>query len=230
MQILTPFPRPETDEVHIHCCALAGDDVRYLSPDEQLRADRLLDPLKADRFRSCRGLLREILGRYLGVQPDTLHFAEGEYGKPYLCDRARNILPLHFNLSHAGSMFLLAVAADREVGIDIEQIREDTPVLAMARLAFSPCEQQTLSALPVHQQRSAFYRCWTRKEACMKACGMGFNLQSNSFTVSLLPETPVSLFLPGDTSQWLLLDIPVPENYCATLAVQGTTPRILTMV
>ena len=169
-----------------------------------------------------RSLLREILGGYLGALPDEFRFAVGEHGKPYLSDNVR----LHFNLSHSGALFILAVAADREVGIDIEQFRDDTPFPGMARLAFSPREQKELFALPEHQQRSAFYRCWTRKEAYLKACGMGFALRSNSFDINLLPETPTVLISPDDLSHWTLNDVVVPEGYCAALAVTGLAPLI----
>jgi 4'-phosphopantetheinyl transferase len=205
---------------------LIADAARYVSQDEIQRADRLLDPRKRDRFLACRGLLREILGNYLGLQPERLHFAVGANGKPFLAANSANNSRLHFNLSHSGTLFLLAIAADREVGIDIERLRDDTPFHDIARLAFSPREQDKLFAIPHHLQRSAFYRCWTRKEAYMKACGMGFALPSNSFTVSLLPSTPANFILPDETPGWHIVDIAVPEDYSAALAVQGHNPFI----
>ena len=219
---MIPFPWPESNEVHIHCLPLATGAARYLSPDELLRADLLRDPDKKNNFKAGRGLLREILGGYLGLQPEELHFALGEQGKPYLCGNDQ----LHFNLSHSGALFMLAVAADREIGIDIEQLRDDTPFPDMARLAFSPREQKELFALPDHQQRSAFYRCWTRKEAYMKACGRGFALRSNSFDINLHQETPAVLISPDDLSHWTLEDVAAPEGYCAALVANGLTPVI----
>ncbi|NTV48024.1 MAG: 4'-phosphopantetheinyl transferase superfamily protein [Geobacteraceae bacterium] len=219
---MIPFPWPEDNEVHIHCLPLAAGASHYLSSDEVLRADRLLDPNKRNSFMAGRGLLREILGGYPGVQPDELHFAVGEHGKPHLSGNGR----LHFNLSHSGALFILAVVSDREVGIDIEQLRDDTPVPDMARLAFSPREQKELFALPDHLQRRAFYRCWTRKEAYLKACGMGFALRSNSFDVSLHQETPAVLISPDNLTKWTLMDVTVPEGYCAALAVKGSAPII----
>jgi 4'-phosphopantetheinyl transferase len=225
-QAMMPFPLPLANEVHIHGETLATEITRYVSPDEMRRADRLLDPSKRNLFMASRGLLREILGRYLGIQPQEIFFVVGAHGKPFLSANAASNDRLHFNLSHSGTLFLLAVAVDREVGIDVEQLRNDTPFPDMARLAFSPREQRELFALPDHLQRSAFYRCWTRKEAYLKACGMGFDLPSNSFDVSLLPETPASLIAPGDLSHWILQDIRVPDGYCATLAVQESAPII----
>lgn len=208
--------------MHIHCVSLSTEMGRYVAPDEQLRADRLLDPNKRGLFLASRGVLREILGRYLGAQPEELQFVMGEHGKPYLSSNTR----LNFNLSHSGTLFLLAIAANREVGIDVELLREDTPFTDIARHAFSPREQEELSALPEHLQRSAFYRCWTRKEAYLKACGMGFDLKSSSFDVSLLPEVPAPLIVPGDRSRWILQNITVPATYYAALAVQGSAAVI----
>lgn len=222
MPTLIPFPWPLADEVHIHCLALDTANVWHASPDELRRAESLFDPLKKKRFLASRTLLREILGRYLGLQPDELHFAEGKHGKPCLSGSDR----LHFNLSHSGGLLLLAIAADRDVGIDLEQLRTDIPFLDMARLAFSPREQNELFDLPEYLQRRAFYRCWTRKEAYLKASGMGFSLPSNSFDVSLLPDTPVSMIAPGEPCRWSLLEITVPEGYCAALAVSGSAPHI----
>lgn len=220
------FPWPLENEVHIHCKSLATEIARYTSPEESIKAARLLDPHKRNNSLTGRGLLREILGNYLGLQPTELHFSEGEHGKPYLSGIPTNTSRLHFNLSHSGPLFLLAIAANREVGVDIEQLTDYTPFPDMARLAFSLREQKELFILPDYLQRSAFYRCWTRKEAYLKACGMGFALPSNSFDVSLLPENQVSLISPDGLSHWHLQDLCVPEDYHATLAVHGFIPII----
>ncbi len=220
------FPWPQKNEVHIHCAIPGTGVVRHASSDEISRADRLLDADKKNCFLACRGLLREILGGYLGIPAKEVFLAVGEHGKPYLSTTTANKERLHFNLSHSGTMFLLAIAADRDVGIDLEQLSSDTPYPDMARLAFSPREQKELFDLPQHQQLAAFYRCWTRKEAYLKACGSGFAVETSSFDVSLLPKTPAVLVEPNKQPSWLLVDISVPETYYAALAVQGSTPII----
>ena len=219
----TPFPWPQANEVHIHCLPHATEAVHYIAPDEILRANRLIDPDKRTCFVAHRGLLRKILGRYLELQPEELHFVVGEHGKPYLATKDFSKNRLNFNLSHSGNLFILAVAADLDVGIDVEE-QIDTSFSDMARLAFSPREQKELFELPDHLQQSAFYRCWTRKEAYLKACGLGFALPSNSFDVSLLPDTTTSLFTPNGPGRWYLQDITVPKAYSATLAVNAATP------
>lgn len=216
------FPRPQDNEVHIHCLPLASGASRHVSPDEMQRAARLQEQHKREQFLAARGLLRTILGGYLGTKPEELQFAVGENGKPHLCGSTGCDEQIHFNLSHSGALFLLAVATDREVGIDAEQLLDDTPIHNMARLAFSPREQSELFALPEHLQRSAFYRCWTRKEACLKACGLGFALRPNSFYVSLEADSPTLSFIPDDNSSWFLQDIAVPARYCAALATNGS--------
>jgi len=226
MQNLIPFPFPQGHEVHIHLAYLDSEAVRYISREERLRADQLLDLQKRHSFMIGRGLLREILCRYLGKQPEQLDLAAGDHGKPFLSGSSEHNARLHFNLSHSGRLFLLAVAADREVGIDLEQLHNDTPFAAMARLSFSPLEQNDLFCLPDHQQRNAFYRCWTRKEAYLKACGTGFSVPSNSFSVTLLPNSSPSLYGPTSSPAWILQDITAPDGYCAALAVKGAKPII----
>lgn len=224
---MIPLPWPGVNEVHIHCLPLAGGADRYLSPDEVLRSGRLLDPDKRSRFMAGRGLLRSILGGYLGIQPEELQFAVGKNGKPHLSGSAGCDEQLQFNLSHSGPLFLLAVATDREVGVDLEQLRTDTPFADMARLALSVREQKELFALPEHLQRSAFYRCWTRKEACLKACGLGFALRADSFEVGFEPESRTLSFIPDDNSNWFLQDLAVPAGYyCAALATEGSPPVV----
>jgi 4'-phosphopantetheinyl transferase len=210
-------------EVHIHCLELRQHQPelarfeRLLSADEAERAGLLKSDQARNRFIAGRGLLREILGGYLGVAPEQVQLATGEHGKPFLADWPGN---LRFNLSHAGELLLLAVTDGLEVGVDIEQVEPDKPLRNLARLAFSRREQQELFALPSTLQTAAFYRCWTRKEACMKACGRGFSLPSDSFSVSLLDdETPI-LADCGNQS-WQVMDLQVPQGYCAALAVES---------
>jgi len=226
VQKLNPLHWPQAHEVHIHRKVLANNAARYLSPDEQLRADRLIDPDKRNNFIASRSLLREIVGNYLGTNPQDLCFSVAEHGKPYLSTNTASNDRLYFNLSHSGSLFLLAIAADREVGIDVEQVRTDVPFPDMARLAFSQREQDELFNLPLHLKQGAFYRCWTRKEAYLKACGMGFTLQANLLDSGLLLDSPVTLFVGDNRTRWQLTDISVPDEYCAALAVKGLDPIV----
>jgi len=229
-------PRLEAGEVHIWCVKLACDSSELgrleglLVPAELSRADRLLDRQARDRYVAGRGFLRQTLGPYLGMLPQQILISEGEHGKPFLAGNDAAAGAIRFNLSHAGNLALFAMASEREVGIDVEEVSGEAPILDMAKISFSDREREELLQLPQELQRPAFYRCWTRKEAYLKGCGLGFSLPSDSFDVSLLPESPPALIahrlLPDDPVRWRLLDLAVPEGFCAALAVEGRLPII----
>jgi len=138
---------------------------------------------------------------------------------------------LCFNLSHSGDKFLLAVAANREVGVDIERLAPGKPLRDMARMVFSPHEQDALSRLSSPHLEIAFYRSWVRKEACLKACGRGFSLPSNSFEVSPPDEKTTVMMVYCNQQYWQVLDLDMPPRYCAALAVESNganqTPPIV---
>jgi 4'-phosphopantetheinyl transferase len=197
---------------------------RYLSTDERARAERLRSGRVRDRFVAGRGFLR-----YTGVPPEEIRFSLGNFGKPGLTSETGFGI-LSFNLSHADDLAILAIAGDRELGIDLEKISEGLPYHEMARIFFSHHELEELITLPTGKQLAAFYRCWTRKEAYLKGCGRGFSQPSDSFDVSLLPGHPPALTRhltsPDEPSKWRLIDISVPKGYWATLAVTGDSPLI----
>ena len=230
---MNPAPRPLDGEVHLYLLTLAQEQSelsrfeRLLSQSEADRAGRLKSAHAKNRFIAGRGMLRNILGGYLRIDPAAVRIAQGEHGKPFLADRA---LDLRFNLSHADEIMVLAVAAGVEVGVDIERIDAGKAIHEMARMAFSRREQEKLLAMPASQQKEAFYRCWVRKEACLKACGRGFSLSGSSFSVPLFNVAPaISTFNshpstvfshPSNEFSWQILDIDVPHNYCAALAFE----------
>lgn len=222
---------PATGEVQIRFASLdpeAGELARlgrFLSEDELARADRLLSRRKRDRFVAGRGFLRETLATYLDIEPAHLRIIEGEHGKPLLAETGA---PLHFNLSHAHDLAVLAIAVDCRVGIDLERVDEHLPYQEIAQRFFAPGEWQELSNLPPHLQLSAFYRFWTRKEAYLKGLGTGFSRPADSFAVSLLPDQPCEPMdfhaHDGEPSPWRIVDVPVPGDYHGALAVEGATP------
>jgi len=195
----------------------------FLSAEELRRGNRLLDRNRRDRFFAGRGVLREVLAEITGEEPGGIRLSEGEFGKPYLSDHLEPD-SVSFNLSHAGSYLLFASAVGREVGVDLEQVRQDLPFRPMAERYFSRQEQGDLFSLAPEEQLAAFYRCWTRKEAYMKGTGTGFSQPSNSFDVSLLPHHAPALLAhrgsPAEIGRWVIKDIAVPEGYCAAVAVE----------
>lgn len=229
-------PRPHDGEVHLYCLTLPDGLSeltrcgRLLSTTEIERAGLLKNDLARNRFIAGRGVLRDILGGYLDVDPADVRLDTGEHGKPFLADGAAD---LRFNLSHVDDVLVLAVAAGIEVGVDIEKIEAGKPVHDMARLAFSRREQEMLYAVPASRQVEAFYRCWVRKEACLKACGRGFSLPGGSFDVPIcFEESSILPLINCNRSFWHVLDIHVPEHYCAAVAIEagGVSPYPPTIV
>jgi 4'-phosphopantetheinyl transferase len=195
-----------------------------LSADEQTRAERFYFPRDQQRFIIARGLLRVILSRYLGMEPGDLRFCYNPHGKPALapeCGRER----LRFNLSHSHEHVVYAVTREREIGIDLEHVRVDLADRDIAARYFSPREAAALAALPPELQRLAFFNCWTRKEAYIKASGQGLLIPLHQFDVSLAPGEPAALLStqwnPQEAGRWSLRALTPGPDYVAALAVEG---------
>ncbi len=222
-------------EVHVWSTFLDVDAERVLSlqrlltEDELVRAERLRITPVRDRFIVARAFVRQVLARYLEREAGDIRFVYGRHGKPELAE-GNDETAIRFNLSHSGNMALMAIARDREVGVDVEQMRPEICYLPLAERFFSPCEVAALRSLPENTRLEAFYTCWTRKEAYIKGCGAGLSLPLDSFDVSLHPREPAALLshrtLPGEVSRWSIADIPVPPGYHASLVFEGDAPAI----
>lgn len=151
-----------------------------LAPDERQRASKYQFQKDREHFVVARGVLREILSRYLNSPPAQIRLSYNYYGKPALNNGTGDNL-LHFNMSRSLGVALYAITRGREIGVDIEFIREDFPGLEIAKRFFSPREVAMLQALPPHSQTAAFFNCWTRKEAYIKARGEGSRTPCSSF-------------------------------------------------
>ncbi len=199
-----------------------------LDPDECARAGRFVFERHRVRYSVAHGVLRHLLGGYLGVAPEDVQFARARYGKPYL---ARNG-GMRFNLAHSGDRALIAVSVDRELGVDLEDVRRDRDVVGIADHFFSPAEAASLKALPAHDRVAAFYRCWTRKEAYIKACGTGLAMRLDSFDVSLEPGAPPALLRSArgadEPQRWKLVEPAADDGFAAALAVEGDDWRLVT--
>lgn len=157
-------------------------DFSALSADENARASRFRFARDARRWAACRALLRWSLGAALGQAPETLSFVLGPHGKPGLPG-----CPLRFSLSHSGNIALLALAWDREVGVDIERRRDDFTPEDLAPSALSAAEQTWLSQAPPAERHAAFLSLWTAKEAYVKVGGLGLSFPLTRLT--LLPQS-----------------------------------------
>lgn len=193
-----------------------------LSPDEQAGAQRFRFEPDRNRYVSSHAALRMLLGRYLNIKPAAITFRRGDHGKPAL----DHDYGLRFNLSTCHKMALLAVTLLREVvGIDIEYKREDFADRDAARRFFSPREIDALNTVPPVKYTEAFFNCWTRKEAYIKAIGLGLYMPLDQFSVSLQPGKPAQLLevigQPLEVERWSMLMLEPGEGYAAALAVEG---------
>jgi len=197
---------------------------RILTPGEMERAKRFFFQNDRQKFVAARGLLRSILAHYLEKQPDKLRFSYSPYGKPSLASDFGE-LGLRFNMSHSHEMTLIAITRGRDIGLDIERIRPNLAYQQISRRFFSPGEVANLIALPSHLQQEAFFTCWTRKEAYIKARGEGLSYPLDQFEVSLAPGEPAALLMtrgnPHEASRWSIFNLDPGPGYAAALAVEG---------
>lgn len=229
------------DEVHVWqiCLDLAPAQVQALrltlAAEELARVLRFRFQRDRERFIAARGLLRAILGWYLGMEPGQVRFCYGPQGKPHLVGE-RGQETLRFNLAHSADLALLAVTRGREVGVDVEEVQPQFDWAPLADQFFCPQEVTTLRTLPGAKQVEAFFACWTRKEAYLKARGDGlaqFGARTHSAArmplarseVSLAPGQPdAPLWVEGyadESSRWALIDLKPLSGYVGALAVEG---------
>ena len=230
MDIQAPLPSLRTGEIHIWQKKLTHSTSSHpilLSEDEQQRAQQYHSEAHRRAFVTTRSILRFLLGYYLHTAPCSIHLGYNPHGKPRL---ENSPSPLYFNISHSGQWSMLAFSRTHEVGIDIEKIRPDAPKkrLDLARRFFSPREWESLQQLPSHRINTAFFSCWSRKEAYVKCHGRGLALSLAQFSVSIDPDVAASLletaWLPSDIEQCQLYDLSAPEGYCAALAYASKQP------
>lgn len=203
--------------------AYAGRLADLLSDDEAARRERLRFERDRRHFAIGRGLLRVLLGRYTGLDPRGLCFHYGPYGKPALVTPGD--AAIHFSVAHAGDVILYALAGDREVGIDVEHCRPMPDAESIVDRFFSPRERRAFHALPADERHDAFFRCWTRKEAYVKARGGGLSLPFDHFDVSLAPEEPPWLLeargAAHDEQPWSLAHLVPAPGYVGAIAAPG---------
>lgn len=184
-------PTLPPDEVHVWFVNLAVDAhtvaelAASLTGTEQQRAFSFRSVSARTQFVVTRSSLRSILSAYLDVSPLRPEFVHGPQGKPTL---AYPWSWLHFNVSHSQDVALIAVTRLGEVGVDVERIRPFANDLGMAERYFSPRETELLRALTGESRAEAFFHAWTRKEAFLKASGIGLSYGLERVEVTLLPE------------------------------------------
>jgi 4'-phosphopantetheinyl transferase len=190
-----------------------------LSLDERDRSARFRFERDRQRFIVARGVLRDLLGRYLQTQPSEIDFVYNAFGKPDLGPEFAS--RLKFNLSHSAGLALIAITAASDVGVDLEYIRAQADYADIARRFFSAVEVDYLMARPNHLRAETFFSCWTKKEAYLKACGEGLAAPLNGFSVPLTTD-------PAHTAvdRWSLYTLRPAPDYAGALAIEGTGWRL----
>ncbi len=224
--LLSEAPPLGSADVHVWSAPLELPDARLqslrqtLSADEIERAGRFFFERDRRHYIAGRGMMRELLGRYLGQASVVLQFRYTDMGKPYLEEA-----DLRFNLAHSHGLAVLAVARGREVGVDVEYVRSDFEAEALVQNFFSPREIAALEKMPERLRRDAFFIGWTRKEAYLKGIGKGLSVSLDGFDVSLdSGADPILLETrhdPAQVARWTLRDLQPAPGYAAALAVEG---------
>lgn len=185
----------------------------WLSPEEIVRAERFHFDRHRRVFALGRAALRALLGSYLGIDREELRFVYGTQGKPALADSA---CPLRFNVSNSGNLAAYAFTTACEIGVDIEMHRALHDFENIARRFFSAEETAELLELPEAEKTTAFFHCWSRKEAYIKAMGGGLSIPLDSFRVTLQPGVAARMVSLGGSEDaargWTLHDFdPAPD-------------------
>lgn len=210
---ITPHwqPPPEAPalaagEVHVWRASLESPPpaelCQLLNTAEWVRAGRYLEERDRERFIASRGILRTILGRYLQIAPREIRFHFGPNGKPELQGVCST---LQFNLSHSDNLLLVALTQARQIGVDIEQVRENVPFEMLTEHYFGAEQAWYLRLLPQELKAAHFYDLWTRTEARLKASGLGLAGLDNV----IIPD------------RWSLCSLTAAEGFAAALAVEG---------
>ena len=222
-------PQLASGEIHVWRASLSVHPTimrsleSALAEDEKARAMRFIFERDRDRFVAARGILRDLLGRYIPCTPETIDFAYGPRGKPAIVGPGTRP-DIRFNLSHSHSLAVITIGRGREVGIDVELIRTEFAGEAIARRYFSVKEVAELSSLSAELRTEGFFLCWTRKEAYIKAKGDGLQIPLDSFDVSLSPGLPATLS-SADESRWkiesFVPSVDAEPRYAAAIVAEG---------
>jgi 4'-phosphopantetheinyl transferase len=227
----TPRELPGSNEVHVWRVFLDTTTCRHeslreiLSADELARASRFRFEIDQNRFIAARGMLRQILGSYLGIEPYKLQFDYTSYGKPALASNEGHVT-IRFNLSHSNGFALYGITRGRNIGIDIELVRDDIAAGPIAQRFFSKSEISSLERIHKNKRSGVFFQYWTRKEAFLKAKGEGISFPMEQCDVSLINGKVLSpvTFL-GDQSEkscWYGQDLFPGHGYAAAIVVEGS--------
>lgn len=223
-------PSFDSNNVHLWSTSLDVPDqiydalIQHLSLEERKRAAQFTFPQDHRNFITSRGVLKDILSRYLQCQPADILIQYGTEGKPNLYHRETSNR-LEFNLSHSSGFLVVAVSQGQRVGVDIELVRPMADIDLIALQAFSEYEREVLRGLTGEEKQSGFFRCWTRKETYLKALGHGLSIPLDSFDMSLAPNNPIGMLAnrlnPDEASNWSFYTFIPTQGFLGAVAVEG---------
>jgi len=220
--------RLKAGEIHVWAARLDAAPalpwMAWLAPEELDHARKFR--LERDRTfaLASRGVLRHLLGEYLQTGPATVEFERTSFGKPHL-GRRFSEASLRFNVSHSHELGLFAFARSREIGVDVEKIRPDSATEEFAGHCLAPGEAARLRCLAAEERVQAFFECWTRKEAYLKACGQGLMRELNTFEVAFGKETVPAILRvkdePTAAEDWSVMNLRVGDSYAGALVMEA---------
>ncbi len=227
----SPLPALSRQDVHVWFCPLVRHEEQrvalaaLLSRDEQARAARFAFDRDRHRFILSHGLLRAILAGYVGREATQIEFATGAHGKPALSGRSCAAQDIQFSLSHSGAYAVVAVAAGRAVGVDVEVRRKDVNAPNLAQRFFAAGEAQQIIQTHGDAQQQLFYRYWTVKEAYLKGRGVGLSLGLDRFEILFDDGSPLARVRTSDSEaldmNWQMRSLSLADDLSGALAVEG---------
>lgn len=221
------------DDVHIWCATLNPPDscveqiAQTLSADELKRAERFHFLEHRKQFITAHGLMRKLLANYLHIEASEIVFDYGANGKPFLSEKFTKE-KIRLNLSHSNGYALMAFAYDREIGVDIEYIRDFADIYMVAKQVFSTKDYDILQSFTEIERKKAFFKIWTRKEAYLKAKGEGFSSALTNIDISFYTnDNSTSIRLGGNSEakgHWTVQDLKPLPGYAAAFVIEGDEP------
>jgi len=224
------------DEIHILIIEFSkftnqfNQYYKLLSKKEKQRADKFHFEKDRHVFAITRAILRLMFSQLLKIKPSEIKLKKNDYGKPYL-DGSHNS-NIFFNVSHSKNYAIIGINLDSEIGVDIEFVNEKFITDEIAKNYFSKYEIDKYFSLSEHKKVKSFFNLWTRKEAYIKAKGMGLSIPLNSFDISLDETSPIIIKIGNkiNISDWHINNLSINNDYCASLIYSGQPKKIIQSV
>ena len=198
----------------------------WLSIEERTRAARFIRPEDQRHYILARGGLRHLLSTYTGLDPAAVIIQAGSEGKPALGHRGGAVQPVRFNLSHSHGRMLVGVARQRDVGVDLEQIRAEPDVMKLAERFYAPTERNEIASHDASDQRVSFYRHWAAKEAFLKFKGAGLKFPLGHCQVTMASDSANAMVDwqkgPADSEHGIIKFLPLPDGWVGAVAAEGS--------